>query len=121
MLAVRCLRSTGWPSLTPDATPSLDPRQRGWLVCFWIGHCRVDRQAGDAPDHGFVARGSGQPCYLPWEDALIDGERLGLLNTVECVAAKALPPELRLHTKADVDLSKLSDNGFISGKTPPPQ
>jgi len=74
-----------------------------------------------ATTKGTASDGKARKDYLSWEDALIDGERLGLLNTVECVAAKALPPGLRLHTKADVDLSKLSDNGFISGKTSPPQ
>jgi hypothetical protein len=68
-----------------------------------------------------TSNGEARKDYLSWGDALMDGEHLGLLNTVESLAAQALPPGLPLHTKADVNLSKLSDSGFISGKTPPPQ
>jgi hypothetical protein len=68
-----------------------------------------------------TSNGEARKDYLSWDDALMDGEHLGLLNTVESIAAKALPPGLPLHTKADVNLSELSDSGFISGKTPPPQ
>jgi hypothetical protein len=67
------------------------------------------------------SNGEARKDYQSWGDALTDGQHLGLLNTAESIVAKALPPGLPLHTKADVIWGDLSESGFIPGKTPPPQ
>jgi hypothetical protein len=59
--------------------------------------------------------------YGSWADALSDGEKLGLLNKVEAVAAKVLPPGLPLHTSADVSLSSLLARGFETDQPHTPQ
>jgi hypothetical protein len=59
--------------------------------------------------------------YSTWGDALIEAEHTGLINEVESMAAKALPPGFPLHTKADVDPSSFRILGFIPGKTSPPE
>jgi hypothetical protein len=59
--------------------------------------------------------------YPSWEDALKDGERLGLLNTVEATAAKAMPPGLPMHTTADLNFDSILGSGFHKGQPRPPQ
>ena len=59
--------------------------------------------------------------YSSWEDALTEAEHIGFINTVESVAAKALPPGLPFHTNAEVDSSAFSSQGFVAGKRLPPQ
>jgi hypothetical protein len=58
--------------------------------------------------------------YASWDDALVDAQHIGLINTVELTAAKALPPRFSLHTNAEFDLSMLAKQGFISEQKPKP-
>ena len=59
--------------------------------------------------------------YSSWEDALTEAEHIGFINTVESMAAKALPPGLPLHTNAEIDPSAFSSQGFVAGRRLPPQ
>jgi hypothetical protein len=59
--------------------------------------------------------------YASWDDALNDGERQGLINKAESIAAKVLPPGFPLHTTAEIESVNLAHDGFTSGKTSPPQ
>jgi len=59
--------------------------------------------------------------YSSWEEALSDAVHIGLINTVEAVAAKVLPSGFPLHTNAELDTSRMSSQGFLSGRTYPPQ
>lgn len=59
--------------------------------------------------------------YPSWSGALADGERLGLLNSVEAVAAKALPPGLPMHTTSDLSLNAILSEGFQKDQPRPPQ
>lgn len=59
--------------------------------------------------------------YSSWDDALIDAERIGLISGLEATASKALPPGFPLHANPELDLSVLGNQGFVPGKTPPPQ
>jgi hypothetical protein len=65
--------------------------------------------------------GESSKDYSSWEDALTESEHLGFINTVESMAAKALPPGFPLHTNAEVDSSAFSSQGFVAGKRLPPQ
>jgi hypothetical protein len=57
--------------------------------------------------------------YSSWDDALIDAEHIGLISKLESTAAKALPPGFPLHTNPELELSMLSNQSFVPGKTPP--
>ena len=59
--------------------------------------------------------------YPSWESALEDAEQLGLINAAEALAAKLLPPGFPLHANGEIDPTMLTAQGFISGKTSPPQ
>jgi hypothetical protein len=65
--------------------------------------------------------GESSKDYSSWEDALTEAEHIGLINTVEAMAAKALPPGFPLHTNAEVDSSAFSSQGFVAGKRLLPQ
>jgi hypothetical protein len=65
--------------------------------------------------------GESSKDYSSWEDALTEAEHIGFINTVESMAARALPPGLPLHTRAEVDSSVFSSQGFVAGKRLPPQ
>ena len=65
--------------------------------------------------------GESSKDYSSWEDALTEAEQIGFINTVESMAAKALPPGFPLHTNAEVDSSVFSSLGFVAGKRSPPQ
>ena len=59
--------------------------------------------------------------YASWAEALVEAERIGLLSGVEATAAQVMPPGMPFHTNSEVDSSVLSTEGFVSGKTSPPQ
>jgi hypothetical protein len=59
--------------------------------------------------------------YASFDDALDEAKRVGLINSVESVAAKALPPGFPLHTNAELEFATFSNQGFVIGKTPPAQ
>ena len=65
--------------------------------------------------------GEASKDYTSWDAALKDAEAIGLINSVEAIAAKALPPGLPLHTSADVEPASLEGKSFTIGKTLPPQ
>jgi len=65
--------------------------------------------------------GESNKDYSTWDDALVEAEQIGLINVAESMAAKFLPPGLPLHTAAEVDPSVLSTQGFVPGKTSPPE
>jgi hypothetical protein len=56
-----------------------------------------------------------------WSEALAEAERLGLINAVESLAAKALPPGFPLHVSADASVADLVRHGFALGKGAPPR
>jgi hypothetical protein len=65
--------------------------------------------------------GEASKNYASWDAALKDAEAIGLISSVEAIAAKALPPGFPLHTSADVEPANLEGKNFTIGKTPPPQ
>jgi hypothetical protein len=65
--------------------------------------------------------GEASKDYASWSEALKEAESIGLLNSVEAIAAKALPPGIPLHTNADVAVANLSARDFTMGKTSPPR
>jgi hypothetical protein len=65
--------------------------------------------------------GESSKNYPTWEDALTEAEHLGFINTVESMAAKALPPGFPLHTSAEVDSFAFISQGFVTGKRLPPR
>jgi hypothetical protein len=65
--------------------------------------------------------GESSKDYASWEDALKEAEQLKLINTVEAMAAKALPPGFPLHTTTEMDAENFANAGFTPGKPSPPQ
>ncbi|CAN5624472.1 hypothetical protein BH10ACI4_BH10ACI4_07410 [soil metagenome] len=65
--------------------------------------------------------GESSKDYSSWEDALTEAEHIGFINKVESMAARALPPGLPLHPRAEVDSSVFGSQGFVAGKRLPPQ
>ena len=65
--------------------------------------------------------GESSKNYASWNDALKEAEDLKLINTVEAMAAKALPPGFPLHSTTEMDAGNFANAGFTTGKTSPPQ
>lgn len=65
--------------------------------------------------------GEANKHYASWSDALKDASDIGLINSVETVAAHAMPPGLPFHTNAGVVPKNLEGHGFTIGRASPPQ
>jgi hypothetical protein len=65
--------------------------------------------------------GEASKDYASWDAALKEAESIGLINSVEAIGAKALPPGFPLRSNSDLDPSVVATNGFIAGKTSPAQ
>ena len=64
--------------------------------------------------------GEANKDYPSWSDALKDAAAIGLINSVQATAARAMPPGLPFHTDADVEFEELKTHSFIIGKASPP-
>jgi hypothetical protein len=81
----------------------------------------ITRTDSGANTHVKSHNGEANRDYASWSEALNEASSLGLINSVEAVAAHAMPPGLPFHTDAEAEPKNLKRHGFKIGKASPPE